>query len=205
MGQIIAWQCDNTKEVFLDKQVYISHLRKYAAIKRANKKREDTINKYYAWLDAERSKIMHADDIVPWLMINQQYIMDSANILPGMFHFNDKFIKGDEFTNLTLNLSNFAQQSNSHVSPRNKPTNWCGMNPDLPKHYPGWACKFGGILLRKSHKGDYPGHALFKAVGIYLESGGGGNEDFSFSGKMFAEEWPGLAETETVNKLRGVK
>ena len=208
MPQIIAWQCAETKAVFVDQADYKKHLRKLAARNRAIAKEKHIRNTYFDWLNAERAQITHIDDIVPWLFKNQQYIMDAVNAIPeigGHFGHRDKFCAGDEFTKLELERCNWNQHtSNSHECPRNGVTNWCARDKTRPTGYPGWSGRIIGTLKRTPrHMSNYPADSLLNAVGIYTGCGGGGNEKWGYDVKMFDCEWPYLTQSMVFDKLAG--
>jgi hypothetical protein len=208
MPQIIAWQCEDTKEVFIVEADYKKHLRKIAAQKREIAKAQNIKDTYFDWLNAERVKISHIDEIVPWLLKNQQYIMNAANVIPeirGHFGHRDKFCQGDEFTKLELKQCSWSQHvSNSHECPRNGVTNWCARDKTKPTGYPGWTGRINGSLKRAPQQmSDYPSSTLLNAAGIYTGCGGGGNNDWAYDVRLFDCEWPQLTQSLMFDKLVG--
>jgi hypothetical protein len=209
MPQIMVWQCPSTKKLFIEQAEYKTHLAKLARERRKVKHHNYIKSTFFEWLDEERLKMDSIGDMSQWLLDNQQTIMDAANLIPcgnwsdDKFHDTDRFLKID-FTSLRWNPS----ISNTHSCPKGGVTNWAGKElfaNGLPKPngYPGWGGRLEGSLKRlKKHDNNYPSSGFFKLVGLHTGTGGGGNTNFGWDVKIFAEEWPGPAAEMTFNKLK---
>lgn len=215
--KVQVYKCRFTGKLFdlADRDKYVNHL---LALRGDMKERrlEDRMKKAWAtWIKAEKKKITHPDQIVPWFLENQKKIMATVNArATGSISSHDKFsIKTDEFTKLVLDIKWDPNCSNSHRAPDGKPYNWCQKDLSLPTGYPGWKGRLSGCLKRISkHNGAYPYGDAYKLVGIKTGGGGGGNDNHSYDVTIFLDDWPGLRqevrrmeEEEIIGRLRGTK
>lgn len=211
MPQILVWKCPQTGKLFEEQQKYKNHLAVLAKARRKVKQQNYIKSAFFEWLDDERSnKVLSINDIPQWLLNNQQTIMDAVCAIPGHWaSFDDKFADGDSFTRIEFGNSTRwdANLSNSHSCPRGGVQNWGGKGmfadgTPKPNGYPGWGLRVSGSLKRnKKLMSSYPASALFNIVGIYTGTGGGGNENFGWDAKVFAQEWSCAASAVTFAKL----
>ena len=207
MPQILVWKCANTGRLFEDQQIYKNHLSTLARERRKVKQQNHIKSTFFDWLDNERTNnVFTVSDIPQWLLDNQQIIMDAVNAIPGWS--GDRFVDGDLFTKIEFTDIRWnSNLSNSHSCPKGGARNWCGKETfadgtPKPTGYPGWYINLRGSLKRnRKFMSSYPYSGLLNIVGIHTGSGGGGNDDFSYDAKIFAEEWPGVASDMVFRKL----
>lgn len=209
-------KCRYTGKIFEEKDLkkYAIHLRNLRA-ERAEKRKLDKVRATFtAWLNREKKKILHPEDIPAWFLKNQRKIMDAVNAGFGDRAFSsDGFFNTDEFTKFSFESVRYSKTvSNTHVCPKGGVLNW-SREDDKPKGYPGWNTHVNGTLKRnKNHMGSYPSSGALNAVGLRSGSGGGGNESWGYGISIFLEDWPGLKQTvvemeceQIVGILKGVK
>jgi hypothetical protein len=206
-------KCRFTGKIFEEKDLkkYAIHLRNLRA-ERAEKRKLDKVRATFtSWLNREKKKILHPEDIPAWFLKNQRKIMDAVNA--GFGDRDEKFYPTDEFTKFSFEKARYSRlTSNTHVCPKGGVTNW-SVEDDKPKGYPGWSVHVNGTLKRsKNHLGSYPYPAALNAVGLKTGSGGGGNESWGYGVSIFLADWPGLQQTilemecdQIVDKLKGVR
>jgi len=212
MPQIIAWQCANTKKVFVEKDDYTKHLRKLANERRKDKRYADLKTNFYNWLTAEKENIHSVTEIASWVLLNQKKLMDASNALKIGTFTNDKYFDDDEFIKFMLVDMRYSQSvSNTHSCPHNGVQNWRGDTKlkdgtPAPNGYPGWAGNIKGALSRnKNRMGSYPYDNILKLIRLHTGTGGGGNESWGYDCKIFLADWPGLSNQVLFDKLKGVK
>ncbi len=214
MPQIIAWQCATTKTLFDDQGEYKKHLRKLAIANRKIKAEKKLRTDFDDWLRDEKSKITSPEQIAPWIIKNQKYLMDSANAM-GYNSFSDKFFNTDTYEKIDIfSLRYDRLVSNSHSCPKGGVTNWWSTrDTGKPVGYPGWTGDITGSLKRLAkHNGNYPYDSILKLVGIHTGTGGGANNSWRFDIKIFLADWPGLQtavdemEMDAIaRKLKGIR
>jgi len=201
-------KCRVTGKIFEDKNraKYILHLKNIRARQKELRLHERIRDEFPAWLTKERSEIYDPEDIIPWFLKNQRYIMDAANAITFANHDSyEKFQPADRFDDLKYERIRYNPfVSNSHSCPDNGVQNWGGKDMN-PKSYPGWEGHIIGKLLRPpKHNSSYPYGEALNIVGIKTGSGGGGNESWGYDIKLFLDDWTGLGQILTLNKLRGI-
>jgi len=201
-------KCRITGKLFEDKDraKYILHLKAMRAKQKELRLHEKIRKEFGAWLAKERSEICDPNDIIPWFMKNQRYIMDAADALK--FSNNKKYQNGfhpdDRFIDITMRIKYSPCVSNSHQCPDNGITNWCARDPGVTS-YPGWEGHIDGTLVRPSkYNWSYPSSEALNIVGLKTGSGSGGNESWGYDVKVFLADWPGLGQILTINKLKGI-
>lgn len=208
MPQILVWKCPTTGKLFEEQTVYKNHLATLARDRRKVKQQNHIKNTFYDWLDHQRTNVvLSVDDIPQWILDNQQILKDAANVLSDYY---SKFKDSDRYTQIKFsNVRWNANLSNSHSCPKGGVQNWRGNETfadgtPKPIGYPGWYINLSGSLQRnKKDMGSYPYSEVFKVIGIHTGSGGGGNENFGYDAKIFAEEWPGAASGQVFARLAG--
>jgi hypothetical protein len=209
-------KCPFTGKIFQEKDIgkYILHLLDVRETKQEARHLARVKNTFNKWLLKERTRITTIDEIAPWFMDNQQYIMDAHNSgINGQRHFStDKFYKGDKFVNVKFHATYRPYVSNTHVCPDNGITNW-GSEHDKPTGYKGWKGSISGTLKRSpKHDSSYPYGNAINIIGIKTGGGGGGNGNWSYEASVFLDDWPGLKHEielmerdQIVNRLKGVR
>ena len=154
-------------------------------------------NTFFKWLAEERAKISSIEEIGPWFLKNQQYIMSACNSNirgpnPEHMAFDDPFVKTDNFTKLVIDVIYIREMRTTHACPDN-------VEYDTPegrkktRKYKGWSGYLGGTLVRpEGYKYRYPYNVALNLVGLKTGSGGGGNENFGYQVSIFLDDWPGL-------------
>ena len=210
MPQVLVWKCPQSGKLFEEQNDYKNHLAKLAKARRKVKQQNYIKATFFDWLDNERANVvMNINDIPQWLLANQQTIMDGVNAIPGHWcSFDDKFADGDLFTKIEFDRPYWTGNlSNSHSCPKGGVQNWGARGTfadgaPKPTGYPGWGLRLNGSLKRnKKNMSSYPYSGLFNIVGVHTGTGGGGNENFGFDAKIWAEDWPAAASEITFNKL----
>lgn len=202
-------KCRFTGKLFEDDKEYANHMQRLRREHKAIREAKAIKNDFAAWLAAEKDKLRSTSEICPWLLENQIYLMKSCNALGIHSWCRDKFYpETDRFTEIRFEREpTFSRLvSNSHSCPKDGVTNWGGQDHNAPCGYPGWNGYVKGKLTRsKKHMSSYPYSAIFKLVDIHTGSGGGGNEHWGYDIKIFAADWPTLAEEETYKRLMTAK
>lgn len=205
-------KCRFTGKIFEEKDLkkYAIHLRNLR-VERAEKRKLDKVRSTYtSWLNREKKKILHPEEIPAWFLKNQRKIMDAVNA--GFGERGEKFYPTDEFVKFSFDKARYSRlASNSHVCPKGGVINWCGKDDTKPTGYPGWTTHVNGSLKRnRNHLSNYPYAAALNAVGLKTNSGGGGNESWGYGITIFLDDWPGLKQTilemeaeEIVARLKG--
>lgn len=212
--KILVNKCPDTGELFEDDKVYKNHRRKILREQRKHEKFNLAQAEFNKWLEVEKEKLHHINDVAPWFISNQRAIMDAVNsryVTGWNCRGWDKFVPEDVFTELVITGIYEPKHSNSHNCPRNGVSNWCGNRDDLPKSYPGFKVRIYGKLVRPpQHNYRYPYSDALNIVGILTGSGGGGNDNFNYVGSIFLDDWPGLKEQirileedQIVSRLKG--
>jgi hypothetical protein len=151
---------------------------------------------FESWLHEEKLKLHYIYMIAPWMLENQQRIMQYCNRPGRGVYWADKFdLKNDVFTEIKIETGKFKERvSNTHNCPKNGVTNFT-CKPDRPRGYPGWTGQVSGRLFRIPNKmRGYPYGSLLNAIGLHTGSGGGGNDNWSYGLSIFLDDWPGLVE-----------
>lgn len=206
--KVQVYKCRFTGKLFenKDRTKYILHLKTLRKAKQKARLYARILNEFNTWLIKERSEIYELEDIIPWFMKNQKYIMDAANAIS--FSDDNKYQRGfhpdDEFKNINLNVKYSPTVSNSHQCPDNGMTNWCAKDKG-PISYPGWSGRICGVLIRPAkHNWSYPASDALNLVGIKTGSGGGGNDNWAYDISIFVDDWTGLRGILIINKLKGI-
>ena len=210
-------KCPFTGRIFeeKDKNLYIEHLKKIREGQQEKRKNKNYRKEFRTWLINERANICSIEDIVPWFLKNQKYIMKACNNIKYSFDIddefssissitNDRFYPNDIFSDMKISAKYNPYVSNSHSCPDNGVTNWSAQNKSLPASYPGFEGSITGKLNRlPKHMSSYPYNSALNIVGIKTGTGGGGNDSWMYGVKIFLDDWPGLRQQLTFNKLKG--
>jgi hypothetical protein len=195
--KITAYKCRFTGKIFEEheRDKYVLHLRNLRTGMAGDRLEKKMESEWTTWLSAEKKKITHIDQIIPWFLTNQKKIMAKVNSQHKRESISDhcRFVlKSDEFDTLSFDLTWNPMCSNSHCAPDNGKTNW-GSNPGAPLGYPGWKGTLKGNLKRlPRHNGAYPYNLAYELVGFKTGSGGGGNSHHEYGLTLFLDDWPGL-------------
>lgn len=191
-------KCPFTGKIFEEKDLakYKKHLRDLRKEMSAKRELVRLRANFDEWLAEEKLKITHPDQIGPWILENQQRLMDASNAGCGRQTYGyrgDVFKPGDKFTKLSLNFHDFSPTvGNTHHAPRGKITNFTQV-PEKPRSYPGWTGRVDGVLEReKKNMGSYPYSNILNMLDVLTGSGGGGNEHWGYDVRIFLEDWPGF-------------
>jgi hypothetical protein len=208
MPQITVWQCPRTKKIFLTQPEYTAHLRKEAAKTRVQRRQDKARDTFSEWLRNEKeTQVLSMEDVVPWLLKNQQMIMDAVTAKAAVSKgWCDRFYETDKFEKILMDsLPRYdSNLSNSHSAPAGGVQNWCAQKKDLPTGYPGYGCRISGKLARLAkHMSQYPYSDFLNIVGIHTLCGGGGNESWGYDANIFLEDWPGIKQGIVFAKLQG--
>jgi hypothetical protein len=192
MGLITVWESETDGKLFKEKQKYISHLRKLAAIKREQAKRITYRNERDAFFASMRATCKNTNELTAFIKENWErfYRNGIARDSHGV-HRKAKGVPTLEWIN--LNSVNYSESvSISHRAPFGSMTNWGGRHKG-PRGYPGWTLQ----LSYQTEGGCTNGCAseAWEQTGINTGTGGyGGN--YYFSCEIFAHDWPAMYEEE---------
>ena len=194
--KVEMYKCPWTGSLFemSEKKKYVKHLK---ALRKANREKWRLTyirQSFDAWLHQEKLKINEVNQIEPWVLENQKQLIEGMMAIYGTTSaFRDKFESSDKLEKLKITgLRHSSRVSNTHSCPKSGITNFRCL-PDKPAGYPGWSGRIDGSLLRdKKNNSHYPITDLLNHIGLCTGSGGGGNINWGFELKIFADDWPGL-------------
>lgn len=196
-------KCRVTGKLFEDLDKYALHLQKLRAMLKQERLYKRIRTEFAVWLNEERSAIYDIDDIVPWFIKNQRYIMNAVNALGS--NSREQFYEDDVFEDIKLKVRYSSSVSNTHQCPDDGKTNFMCRDSDGPTGYPGFHGDISGSLNRsKKYDSSFPYGRALNIVGLKTGSGGGGNKNWSYGVSIFLADWTGLSQSLTVNKLKGV-
>lgn len=202
--RVTVRQCPFTGKIFEEKDIgkYVLHLKAQHDRLKQERQYARLRNSFDQWLAEEKEKITSVDMIVPWILENQQRLMDTANALD--IGCRDPFVKGDQFTKLVFErLYYHPLVSNTHCYPKNGVINFSSKD-NLPRGYPGYFGYMSGTLSRPNGpEFSYPYSKVFKLIRLHTGSGGGGNKNWGYDIKIFLDDWPGLSQEVVAAKLAG--
>lgn len=205
MSVITAYKCDTTGKLFEDKTKYQKHIRKIAADRRIQRK-----------IDAA-----HKTEIQWWHDNFWNKVKSLAQLQAAILHHRDVFatrgvknyhggygrLKPTPIIKFKIFRLYYQDSvSNSHSCPHDGVTNWGGRNESAPRGYLGWQGRFDYIV--QSHDKQlhsYPGSSeMWTGTRIHTGTGGGGGakpeeeklflQNFGYDIKLFASDWPAMAE-----------
>jgi hypothetical protein len=187
-----AYQCPWTKQVYLTKKSYVSHLKDLRETRMHKRAREIVDNKIKQDLWNQPT----FNDIINWISLHPEFIFN--RLLKHSFMSDRKKLEESRDTfsiNITyLKLMWNERCSNTHTCPHNGVTNWGGRTvlkdkSPAPRGYPGWT---GSIEFKVKYSSSFETRVL-KELRINAGSGGGSsNGHYRYSVILFAEDWPEL-------------
>lgn len=192
--KVTMYKCPWTASLFKmsERDEYIEHLRTVRKKNSENRRMSRVRKEFDEWLYQEKLKIVDVNQIESWIFENQEKLIE------GMVSINnttnlESFYLGDRIKELKITrLRHSSRVSNTHSCPKSGITNFRCL-PDKPMGYPGWRGRIDGSLLRdKKNNSHYPITVLLNHIGLCTGSGGGGNINWGFELKIFADDWPGL-------------
>ena len=141
--------------------------------------------------------------IGPWVLANQKKLMIACNAFKLHSWDRDRFhIDTDEFTKFDISVKYSSHVTNSHSCPKGGVQNWCAKDPSKPTGYPGWSGRISGVLVRsKKNMSSYPYSNICKLLDLHTGTGGGGNAEWGYDLKIFADDWPVMAQSVTFARL----
>ncbi len=200
MPAITVWKCPETGEYHEDDKlpIYLQR-RSFEKPKRVERHVEETVRRM-------ASQCRSLDAIEKYVTEHWAAFYERArSMVPQELEYQVSerpYLNGFSFI-----TRSFGEISNSHYSPFGKPTNWGGRDPDLPK----WHLGFGG-RARITTSGD-PGFSLQNIfrdtalkVGPSLDRGPAGKpgiHEVQFMAYMFLDDWKGLSDQATHDRLTG--
>ncbi len=202
--RVTVRKCPFTGKLFEEKDIskYILHLQKVREEKKELREYARLKASWEEWLRAEQAKVRSFEELVPWIIANQQKLMKTYNAVyaPKKNTWSKKFPRGCEFTELSMRCKFTTMASNSHSRPRDGVMNWCGHNDPAPRGYPGWTGELQG-KLNITDKQECPSWSeFFKLFDVHTGSGSGGR-NLQYGVTVFASDWPRFAEELTFRKL----
>jgi hypothetical protein len=200
MPIIQAYQCAQTKKVFVEKTDYLKHLRKQVVARKIQrqlaKDRAELLNEI-----ASMRRLANLREVTGWVVSHSDLFR-----LNDLQVYNRKWGKRDirlptwKFRSLELFGMQFSNAvSNSHCCPVDGVENFEG-KPDRPIGYPGWHGRITFELTADTL--SFPSD-MFVGTGINLGGGGGGKNAYQFEVRLFTADWQGLAGTALIKKVAG--
>ena len=205
MSQVLVWKSDTDGKLFEDKSKYTNHLRVLAnqrAHSRKIVKMENDREAFILRMGATVTSIKHLEEFIAenweWFFTN------------GMKHSlwkSDKKPKNKhKLVSISFDMVWNDHVSNTHACPRDGVQNWdqrrnreAGKN--LPEGYPGWQGQIrytvdAGMSAHKKNPYTHSnyGSDYFKNTPINTGGGGGGGVRNSYEMKLFAADFPAMAE-----------
>lgn len=205
MSKIQVWKCDHCKKkYFEDVKQYRAHLSEHAVDRMHVRKMQKLNAEHDAWC-AENffNKVKSLAQLQKAILVHGQKF--GSNVLKGFPV--PAVVRID-----TCSLEYSETVGCSNCAPVGCKTNWGGKEEqegkELPRSYPGW---YGRIAYKvessEKHQWQYPGDGTtWKNARIHSGTGGGagytpynnksktGLQSFSYNFRMFALDWPALAE-----------
>ena len=201
--RVVVRKCPFTGKIFEESKIekYKAHLIEVRNAKRTTRLHNNIREGFNIWLANEKSNIFYPEDIFPWLLKNQEYLMEASNAMIDV-NSRDRYAPDDRYIALSADVEYKETLSNTHSCPSNGVLNW-RRHEDKPLGYPGWYGHIKGKLLRsKKNNYSYPYTNILKLVRVHTGSGGGGNESWNFDISIFLADWPALKEGLTFSKLK---
>ena len=208
--RVEVFKCRFTGAIFeaKDREDYVKHLKDLRKEMRQERQHRKSDELWKTWIKEEKSKLVHVDMIVPWLLKNQKALMNFYN---SKIRSDDrcKFYETDFFESISIEVRYMNLVSNTHQCPDNGITNWYRRDFDdnknpLPRGYPGFHGIIHAFLKREEeYNWQYPVSDFFKFIGLKTGSGGGGNRHCRYECSLFLADWEGLSEGLVFNKLKG--
>ena len=202
--RVVVRKCPFTGKLFEEKDLskYILHLQKVREEKKELREYARLKNTFHKWLREEQMKVRAFDQIVPWIIENQNRLMRTYNAMyaNGKGSWHKKFPKGAKFISVEMKCRFTEMASNSHSCPRGGVMNWCGHGDPNPRGYPGWTGSLSGKLDVTDRQETPSWSEFFKMFDVHTGSGSGGR-NFNYGVTVFASDWPGVAEELTFRKL----
>ena len=201
--KVLVNKCPYTGKIFEEDKKYSAHLQKLRRERHRKMREARAREEFYEWLAEEKEKIFDLDMLSPWILANQKKLMEACNALKLHTWSSDRFYpETDEFTKFEIKVKWNSHVSNSHSCPKGGVQNWCSKDTNKPTGYPGWSGRIEGILTRdKKHIGSYPSSGFCKLLSLHIGSGGGGNANWGHELRIFADDWPVMASSETFARL----
>ena len=197
-------KCPFTGKIFEEKDIskYILHLKQLRDEQRELREYARLKNSFHAWMRVEQTKVRAFDELVPWILENQQRLMRTYNAIYAKekSSWHRKFPKGAKITALNMRCNFSPLASNSHCHPRGGVSNWCGHGDPAPRGYPGWTGSLSGKLSLGPRQDSPSWSEFFEMFDVHTGSGSGG-ANFQYGVTVFASDWPGIAEELTFRKL----
>ena len=222
MAKIEVWKCDYTGKLFEDEDKYKAHLKKLSRERVVRRKIEAVASEIESFFANLQNTVRTTDELALAVIEHQEWFWKAA----ARYGRSDWEMVGKKsrkgvvfpvprlvrFKTWGLKWSDWV--SNSHSCPHNGVHNWGGREvmPDgtpAPRGYPGWHGRVDWeIEWPKEWEGWYLGSDLFKsnACRIHTGSGGGGGwgdgiQSFGYDFRLFAADWPKMAETVEKQKM----
>jgi hypothetical protein len=190
-----AYICPWTKKIYATKRGYVKHLKTL---------RTNRIHARYRRLRHQRKledmrNQPNFDSVINWIHLNPEVFWENAK----QYEWTSDAARWDKIRDsFTVTIQHLSliysdRVSNTHDCPLNGVTNWSGRDTFedgtiKPRGYPGFN---GTIIFKTSHEPLSFSSNIFKGTGINTGSGGGGNNIYRFSVRMFLDDWPGIAKT----------
>ncbi len=209
MSVITAYKCDATGKLFEDKAKYQKHIRKIAYERRVQRKIDAAHKADLQW--------WHDNfwDRVKSLAQLQAAILYHKDVFAARgvknYHSGSKLKPTPIIKFKTFQFHYRDSVSNSHSRPHDGVINFSQsynrqQGKNLPEGYPGWQGSIGyTVQSHDKQLHSYPGSSeMWQGTRIHTGTGGGGGgtpeqvkmfqQNFGYDVKLFASDWPAMAE-----------
>lgn len=203
--KVQVYKCRFTKNIFEDRKKFRLHLKKL----RKQQKEKRALNNMYKNRDRifreMRESVKSIKELEQYIRDNWIEFCRNMNLYESTQWGGLRVLPEDKFPslrNIKIDVVYSNLVSNSHSCPFDGITNW-HRDKNLPVGYPGWTGRieyemdFGGQKNKISF-----GSGLFIKSGINTGTGGGGREKYSYDVRIYAADWPGLAQQISFNILK---
>lgn len=193
MGLISVWESETDGKLFKDKQKYVGHLRKLAALKREENKRIAFRNERDAFFANMRATCKNVPEIVAFVTENwERFYRNGKDRDSHGAHHNAKSVPKLEWIKIDGLVTYSNSVSVSHRCPVGAITNWGGKNGG-PRGYPGWTLRIEYQVEGGCTNGC--GSEAWEGTGVNTGTGGYGGNYYYYC-EIFAHDWPAMYREE---------
>jgi hypothetical protein len=192
MPQVLAWECKHTGKLFKEKAKYLSHLRKQAAGRLAERRARKMEEQRAQFLIDMGNEVTSFESLEDFIARNWKWFMNNGHSQRAWRTSSDNTIR-HELVKCSFTRMQWGNHvSNTHSAPRGGVTNW-DRDPLLPAGYPGWTGRVT-MQVRVPNNHDGFGSDYFAKTGVHTGTGGGcgqidGIRNYSYDVTVFADDF----------------
>lgn len=212
MPKIIAWQCPHTKELFADKKLYQTHLRKLGRERQYERRQQALKDAKLKVFSDIRNTVLDFKDLRTAILNKQEVFIRNGRDREWGGHRSNPDLRLVDIELVDMRFSYHV--SNTHSCPFNGVTNWGGNvklkdGTPAPRSYPGWK---GNLWIALSHEPAFFGSEIFEGTGIHTGTGGATGNVKGYTNtyclqwdvKLFLDDWSGLSKQLTWEQLKTI-